>query len=166
MKTLIYLFAVAMFLFAGCAKDEMFEEDMNLKSAEMKMIPMKAEFYSVSTESDDYGGTAAGYLVGNFTHLGKIIPEQSTYKTTISDYSSYPLVIFKMDGQLAADNGDLLFYTLDGTMNMSTGAVDADVTYPGGTGRLEKYTGNAHFAGQFDPATGYIYCKLEGTLFK
>jgi hypothetical protein len=46
MKTLIYLFAIAMFLFAGCAKDEMFDENSNnleLKKAKVP-IPMKAEF--------------------------------------------------------------------------------------------------------------------------
>jgi hypothetical protein len=49
---------------------------------------------------------------------------------------------------------------------VTTGILEADVTYTGGTGRLEKYTGNAHFTGQLDPNTGIVYCILEGTLYK
>jgi hypothetical protein len=166
MKTLVYLFTIAMLLFAGCAKDEMFNEDMNLKSAEVKTIPMKAEFYSVPTALDEYGLMAAGYLEGNFTHLGKLNPELSTFLTTNVEFLSEILVKFWMEGQLGAANGDLLYANLIGTVDVTTGIVEADVTYPGGTGRLEKYTGNAHFTGQLDPATGIVYCTLEGTLYK
>ena len=168
MKTLVYLFVIAMLLFAGCAKDEMFtdEADMNLKKAEMKTIPMKAEFYSVPTEFDANGMTTAGFLVGNITHLGKLISEQSPYTTTEIDYTNYPNVLFWMEGHLAAANGDFLYYQLTGTLDMLTGIVESDVTYLGGTGRLEKYTGNAHFTGQLDPVTNNVYCTLEGVLYK
>ena len=166
MKTLVYLFAIAMLLFAGCAKDEMFEEDMNLKSAEVKSIPLKGDFYSVPTAWDENGMMSSGYLVGNITHLGKMIPELSTFDVTQADLSAYPIVGYGMAGQLAAANGDLLYYTLVGTVDMTTGIVEADVTYTGGTGRLAKYTGYAHFTGQTDPATGITYCTTEGALYK
>jgi hypothetical protein len=168
MKTLVYLFVIAMFLFAGCAKDEMFTDDadINLKSAEVKGVPLKGDFYSVPTAWDETGMMSAGYLVGNITHLGKLIPELSTFDITEADLSTYPNIVYWMEGQLAAANGDLLFYTIVGTADMTIGTVEADVTYTGGTGRLEKYTGSAHFTGQTDPETGYTYCTTEGVLYK
>lgn len=128
MKTPVYLLLIAMLLFAGCAKDEMFNDDMNLKSAEPKTIPMKAKFYSVPTAFDEYGTTTAGYLEGNFTHLGKLNPERSPYTTTNIDYTNYPEILFEMEGHLGAANGDFLFYTLAGTADLLTGMVEADVT--------------------------------------
>jgi hypothetical protein len=167
MKTLVYLFTIAMLLFAGCAKDEMFnDEDMNLKSAEVKSIPLKGDFYSVPTAWDENGMMSAGYLVGNITHLGKLIPDLSTFEITEADLSTYPIIVYWMEGQLAAANGDLLFYKIVGTADMTIGTTEADVTYTGGTGRLEKYTGYAHFTGQTDPATGITYCRTEGALYK
>ena len=168
MKTPIYLFVIAMLLFAGCAKDEMFtdEADMNLKSAKEKSIPLKGNFYSVPTDLDANGMMSAGYLVGNITHLGKLRAEQSTFVVTEVDLSTYPIIGYGMEGQLAAANGDLLFYTIVGTADMSIGSTEADVTYTGGTGRLAKYTGYAHFTGQTDPVTGITYCTTEGVLYK
>ena len=167
MKTLVYLFTIAMLLFAGCAKDEMFnDEDMNLKSAEVKSIPLKGDFYSVPTAWDENGMMSAGYLVGNITHLGKLIPDLSTFEITEADLSTYPIIVYWMEGQLAAANGDLLFYKIVGTANMTIGTTEADVTYTGGTGRLAKYTGYAHFTGQTDPTTGITYCTTEGVLYK
>jgi hypothetical protein len=167
-KTLVYLFTIAMFLFAGCAKDEMFtdEADMNLKSAEVKSIPLKGDFYSVPTAWDENGMMSAGYLVGNITHLGKLIPDLSTFEITEADLSTHPIIWYGMKGQLAAANGDLLFYTITGTADMAVGSTEADVIYTGGTGRLEKYTGYAHFTGQTDPATGITYCTTKGALYK
>ena len=168
MKTLVYLFAITMLLFAGCAKDEMFTDDadMNLKSAEVKSIPLKGDFYSVPTAWDANGMMSAGYLVGNITHLGKMIPELSTFEITAADLSTYPNIVYWMEGQLAAANGDLLFYKIVGTADMTIGITEADVIYTGGTGRLEKYTGYAHFTGQTDPTTGITYCTTEGALYK
>ena len=165
MKTWIYFIVIAMLLFAGCAKDEMFTDDMNLKSDELKSIPIRGEWHSVPTAWDEYGGTTAGYLVGNLTHLGKLIPEQSPYITTSSDYSEFPIIKYSMEGHVCAANGDYLFYTLEGTLDTTTGIVEADLIYPGGTGRLEKYTGYAHFTGQLDPITGYVYATTEGVLY-
>ncbi len=168
MKTLVYLFVIAMLLFAGCAKDEMVtdEADMNLKKAEIKGIPLKGDFYSVPTAWDANRMMSAGYLVGNITHLGKLIPELSTFDITEADLSTYPNIVYWMEGQLAAANGDLLFYTIVGNADMTIGTVEADVTYTGGTGRLAKYTGYAHFTGQTDPTTGITYCTTEGVLYK
>ena len=168
MKTAIYFFGFAMLLFAGCAKDEMFADDadMNLKSAEVKSIPLKGDFYSVPTDLDANGIMSAGYLVGNITHLGKLIPEQSTFVVTYVDLSTFPMIGYGMEGQLAAANGDLLFYTIVGTADLTVGSTEADVTYTGGTGRLAKYTGYAHFTGQTDPDTGYFMCRTEGALYK
>jgi hypothetical protein len=163
MKTLVYLFAIVMLLFAGCAKDEMFndnETDLNLKSAPMKMVPVKADIYSVS-ESDFYGITTSGYLAGNFSHLGKLVPENSRYTGTILDLTddSYTLLL---EGQLGAANGDVLNYYFTLNLKFTDTSFVTIVTYKGGTGRFTNCEGSATCTGNVDPATGHVIMKVDG----
>ena len=164
MKTTIYLFVIAMLLFAGCAKDEIFNDDSasDLKSAPVKMVPFRADVYSVST-SDVSGITTGGYLVGNISHMGRLIPENSPYTGTILDIdeteSSYTLLV---EGQLGAANGDVLNYYFTLYLKFTDTSFVTNVTYDGGTGRFTNCTGNATCTGYVDPATGYCIMKSEG----
>jgi hypothetical protein len=160
MKTLVYLFVIAMLLFAGCAKDEIFNEDMNLKSAPMKMVPLKADIYSVST-SDYYGITTGGYLVGHFSHLGKLKPENSPYKGTILDLTEDTYTLF-LEGQLGAANGDVLYYSFTLNLKFTDTSFVTTVTYDGGTGRFENCQGSATCTGYVDPETGHVIMKVDG----
>jgi hypothetical protein len=165
MKTLVCLFAIAMLLFAGCAKDEMVpdEADMNLKSAKMKMVPIKADFYSVSEVLGEYDLPKEGYLVGNFSHLGKIIPGKSTWNATTLDLTAETYTAF-IEGQLAASNGDLLFYSFTGTLDLIKNEFTAVVVYNGGTGRFENCTGEAALTGYLDFDTGSFIMKVDGMI--
>ena len=165
MKTLIYLFVIAMLLFAGCAKDEMFtdEADLNLKKAEMKMVPIKADFYSVTTLTGDYDLPKEGYLVGNFSHLGKIIPGNSTWTATTLDFTAEFWVAY-VEGQLAAANGDLLNYSFTGTLDLAKNEFTAVVAYNGGTGRFENCTGEADLTGYLNFDTGSFIMKVNGMI--
>ena len=165
MKTLVYLFVIAVLLFAGCAKDEMFTDDadMNLKSAPVKMVPIKADFYSVTTVPDEYNLPKEGYLAGNFSHLGKIIPRKSTWNaTTLSLTTEYYKAY--IEGQLAAANGDLLFYSFTGTLDLTKNELCANVVYNGGTGRFKNCTGEAALTGYLNFDTGSFIMKVDGMI--
>ena len=174
MKTLVYLFVIAMLLFAGCAKDEMFTDDadINLKKAELKYVPLKANFHSETEISDKYGLPASGILVGNFSHLGKLIPEQSTWTATTTsvvfnpDPEGFPYLSCTsyVEGQLAAANGDLLFYHFNSLLDFVKNEFTSQVYYTGGTGRFENCTGKAAIIGYFDFNTGFIYGKVDGMI--
>ena len=165
MKTLIYFFGFAMLLFAGCAKDEMFTDDSasNLKSAPMKMVPIKADFYSVTNNLGDDGLPIDGYLVGNFSHLGKIIPEKSTWTAETLNLTQEVYVTY-VEGQLAAANSDLLFYSFTGTLDFAKNELTALVEYNGGTGRFENCTGEAVLTGYLNWDTGSFIMKVDGMI--
>ena len=165
MKTPVYLFVIAMLLFAGCAKDEMFNDDSatNLKSAPMKMVPIKADFYSVTNNLGDDGLPIDGYLVGNFSHLGKIIPEKSTWTAETLNLTQEVYVTY-VEGQLAAANSDLLFYSFTGTLDFAKNELTALVEYKGGTGRFENCTGEAVLTGYLNWGTGSFIMKVDGMI--
>ena len=172
MKTLAYLLIIVMLLFAGCAKDEMFndEADMNLKKAEMKMIPLRADFYSITTDVDDYMLPSEGYLVGNFPHLGKLISEKSIWKATTTgvvfneDASGYLSSTSHVEGQDVAANGDILFYYFDSNFDYVNNVFTVTVKYKGGTGRFENCTGEGFCIGYIDYETGLFMLTVDAML--
>lgn len=165
MKTIIYFLVIALFLFAGCEKDEMYTNDSysELKSAHTKMVPLKANCYSVNTLMGDYDLPLEGYLVGTFSHLGKIIPEKSTWTVTNLILTTEVWVGY-VEGQLAAANGDLLFYSFTGTLDVTKNEYTAVVYYNGGTGRFEDCTGEASLTGHLDYDTASFIMKINGMI--
>lgn len=173
MKTLVYLFVIAMLLFAGCAKDEMFTDDSasNLKSASVKMVPLKTDFYSITTAVDEYMLPAEGYLVGTFPHLGKLISEKSTWKSTTTgvvfneDATGYLSSTSHVEGQDVAANGDILYYYFDSSFDYVNNVFTADpVKYNGGTGRFENCTGEGLCTGYIDYETGLFMLHVDAML--
>lgn len=165
MKTIVYFFIITLFLFAACEKDEIYKDDpaSDLKSAHMKMVPLKADCYSVNTLMGEYNLPKEGYLVGTFSHLGEIIPETSTWTVTNLELTEEFWVGY-VEGQLAAANGDLLFYSFTGTLDLVKNEYTAVIYYSGGTGRFQNCTGEAALSGYLDQTTGSFIMKVNGML--
>ena len=63
----------------------------------------------------------------------------------------------------AVNNGDQLYATFSGELNGVTGAINATVTYVGGTGRFTNASGTATLSGQLLPG-GSIEVDVKGTI--
>ncbi len=167
MKKIIVFIAVSMLLFvgSGCNKDPFFTEEpeVSLKSAEMKTIPIKADIYAVVSEERD-GLAYAGNLGGTISHLGELIFEKSTFSRTYFEFREGPAVYWKMNGDVAASNGDVMHYTLWGELNLAKNEYQSTVTYNGGTGRFENVTGYLDLTGYVDQVSRNLIMKGEGMI--
>lgn len=171
MKTLMYLFAIVMLLFAGCAKDEMFDENsgnLELKKAKVP-IPMKAEFCmtpnmeagfilidGLDPASPDSYLPKEGWISGNATHMGKVIMEKSP-TTFISAAVTQMGVKTVSEGKITAANGDYYLFIAT-SYSMPDKTFTGDVWMYGGTGKFEGMTGSVVMTGQMPCWTG------EGTM--
>jgi len=97
---------------------------------------------------------------GHATHLGKYTEVGSASFSPTAD----PTVL-RVDARvvLTAADGDQLYETITGRLDLQTGAITATVTYVGGTGRFGDATGSATLSGQFLP-DGTISVSVEGTI--
>ena len=170
MKTLVYLFVIAMLLFAGCEKDEMFNENMNipeLKKAKVP-IPLKGEICMIDNEVDRIpvhfgspdGPVVSGatvvrnaFLYGNLTHMGKL-DEQSSMtgrEGAYLDAAAYSegkiIVVATYDGRLFAANGDYIDLVSNIRIDRGAQTISADYTITGGSGRFENAAGNGFLSG-------------------
>lgn len=64
---------------------------------------------------------------------------------------------------LTAADGDQLYETITGELDLRTGAITATVTYVGGTGRFDDAGGSATLSGQMLP-DGTIAVAVEGSI--
>ena len=97
---------------------------------------------------------------GDATHLGRYAEAGSAQFSPTAD----PTVL-RVDAWvvLTASDGDRLYETITGELDLLTGAITATVTYVGGTGRFDDADGAATLAGQFLP-DGTIAVSVEGTI--
>lgn len=152
MKKILLLVLSLGLLFTSCEKDSLVfseaEADGLLKSAELKMVPVKAEIQSTVTEYYE-GVPVVGTLSGTMSHIGKLNTEESIWHTTsLSFDETTGTITWEMIGNSCASNGDLLHYTLTGTFSISENQLNAHVDMNGGTGRFE-------FAEGYMDVTGY-----------
>ena len=162
MKTMIYLFALVMLIFAGCAKDEMFDQNngsLELKKAKVP-IPMKADFCmtpdmslppihieGLPFDKPEYYLPGGGWMSGNATHVGKLQMEESpaTFEVATFNPATY-ITELKCHGTATGANGDK--FDWDAIMYMLpdksfTGVVEMS----NGTGKLEGATGTVVMIG-------------------
>jgi hypothetical protein len=167
MKTLIYLFAIVMLIFAGCAKDEMFDENSNnleLKKAKVP-IPMKAEFCMtpnleagfILIQGLDPANPGSylpkeGWISGNATRMGKVIMEKSP-TTFISAELTQMGVKTVSAGKITAANGDSYLFEAT-SYSMPDQSFTGDVWMYGGTGKFKGMTGSVVMTGQAPCWTG------------
>jgi hypothetical protein len=97
---------------------------------------------------------------GEATHLGRYTEAGSAQFSPTAD----PTVL-RVDAWtvLTAANGDQLFETVTGELDLLTGAITATVTYVGGTGRFADASGSAALSAQMLPG-GAIAVAVEGTI--
>lgn len=97
---------------------------------------------------------------GTATHLGLYDEEGTATFTPTAD----PAVLHvDANATYRAANGDELFASFSGELNLLTGVITATVTYEGGTGRFTNATGTASLSGQMFP-DNTIQVAVQGTI--
>ena len=183
MKTLMYLFLVAILVIAGCAKDDIFVENperMELKKAKVP-IPFKADLNAVADLNSDLllveglnpndpGSYSYSKMLlnGTATHMGKINPEKSYYtfdKFVFFMEDGHPFTLNTGTGILVGANGDGIEFTFEikqSAINFSFTGTNKII--PGtGTGKFEGCTGTVYSVGGLSE-DGTLWSKNEGYL--
>jgi hypothetical protein len=178
MKTLVHLFAVAMLLFAGCAKDEMFETDSNspdLKNAKVP-IPMKADLCAVPDMTSDmipFPGIPDKYvpskmiISGNGTHIGKVNAEKSFYKIDVFEIimeEGVPFLFQSGTGYISAANGDSFDYTWWAKASLPDMNYIGEIELQGGTGIFNGCSGTLDMSGKINTETLLNSFTVEGKM--
>lgn len=166
-KLIVLLWSISL-LFAGCDVNDSLspEIDQNLKSAEMKMIPIKGEIQSHVTETlNDI--PVIGNLSGTISHLGTLIPDKSTWYTISVEMNEQTWTIsWEMFGQTCAANGDFLKYTLSGAFSIPDNQITGQAVFNGGTGRFCQAQGSMEFTGYADDPMNIttMYMQVDGLI--
>jgi hypothetical protein len=163
-KTLIYLFAILMLLFAGCAKDEMFNQTPDLKKAKVP-IPMKAEFCMTPNMDAGFiliqGLDAAdpnsylpkeGWISGFATHMGEVNMNDSPTKFISAELTPMGVKTVS-EGKITAANGDYYLFVAT-SYSMADKMFSGEVLMYGGTGKFKGMTGTVVMTGQMPCWTG------------
>ena len=111
-------------------------------------------------------------LSGSGIHLGQIGQTSSLHHVSCDVDINTALLTTVVEGQIAAANGDLIYY--DGndvvdvagllTQTGTTGAIIGTWTITGGTGRFEGATGTLTINGLVDFVTFSFTCECVGTI--
>jgi len=184
MKT-FSLISLALILFASCQQADELATPANSKTIverSQQARPFKATLQSsvnpgnpLTECSGDIPGFAIPdhFLSGNATHLGLLNSELSTLHHDDCNLSfATATLTTSVSGQLAAANGDLLYYTGEDVINVislltatdTTGAIEGTWTITGGTGRFEDASGSFTISGTVDFITGTFNAKATGTI--
>jgi hypothetical protein len=124
--------------------------------------------------SGDLGLIIPGYfLQGNAIHLGEIIRQQSTFQHVSCNLSvAAGQLTASITGQLAASNGDLIYYTGNDVIDVSNflagngqpGTIQGTWTITGGTGRFTGATGSFTVNGPINFANLTFSVEAIGTI--
>jgi hypothetical protein len=113
------------------------------------------------------------FLAGQATHLGNLNGALSTLHHDDCDISFATLQLTaSVSGQLAAANGDLVFYTGEDVIDLTslltetgtTGAISGTWIIDGGTGRFAGASGSFTITGIVDFVTGTFSAVATGTI--
>lgn len=170
----ITMFAVAIMLFGACKKDKKITR------------PFRVEFHSsVNPGSPLLNCTLPGvpfaiansgyFLNGNVTNVGNIDPVNSKGQDGFCNLSAAFILTTRTSGQIAAPNGDKIFYTGDDAIDLNNvianGGTTAGMTglwtITGGTGRFAGATGSFTINGTVNVAAegGPVFSIIgEGTI--
>lgn len=179
MKTLIYFFAIVMLLFAGCAKDEMFNDNQNsfeLKKAKVP-IPMKADFCAapdMTSEMIPFPGVPDTYvpskmiISGTGTHIGKIDTEKSFYRIEVFEIimeDQIPILFQSGKGYIVAANGDSFDYAWWAKASLPDLNYIGGIELQGGTRKFEGCSGTLDMSGKINQET-LLNCFTVGGMMK
>ncbi len=155
MKSLKFV-VIALFLpFAfACTEETLAPEAssddlVQLRDRDVRTVPYKFTMEIFSDASSDAVVVTCvglptyrdGFTSGRSTHTGQFRTEESTWTLIGCEPVSETVVIFYVDGIMAAANGDTYSYTGAFTSDLGTGEVYGEVDITGGTGRFEGVTG-------------------------
>lgn len=113
------------------------------------------------------------FMSGTALHLGNLISEQTTLHHVSCDLSfATMLLTTSVTGQIAAANGDLIYYSGDDLIDVfnlltgsgTTGPITGTWTITGGTGRFEDATGSFTISGLVDFTTFIFTVEADGTI--
>jgi steroid delta-isomerase-like uncharacterized protein len=168
MKKIILLLACVGLFISGCEKSDLSLPgvDENLKSAKIKMVPVKGDIQSVISF---YLGPmpVCGKVSGNLSHLGKFDAEKSTWYHTSVDFDANTNIFsYGMFGSLCAPNGDLLKYTASGEFDVVNNIATQHAEFMGGTGRFGQAQGYIDASGYADDPekTTSMFFEAEGMI--
>lgn len=110
-------------------------------------------------------------LSGNATHLGNLSSSYLHHDDCNLSFATM-LLTTNVSGELAAANGDLVYYTGADVINVfnlltgsgSTGPITGTWTITGGTGRFEGATGSVTLNGLVDFTTLNFTAEANGTI--
>src|SRR5688572_531161 len=185
MKNLTFLFLSLLF-FAACqsSTDELASPDGTLKIDQRSNQPrpftatisgsLNPSSAPTACTGDLPGLALLDYSVsGNATHMGKLNANSSTLHHDDCDLSFATMLLStNVSGQLAAANGDLIYYTGADVINVfnlltasgSTGPITGTWTIDGGRGRFEEASGSFTINGVVDFATLSFTATAIGTI--
>ncbi|MEO6594539.1 MAG: hypothetical protein ABIP94_07285 [Planctomycetota bacterium] len=102
-------------------------------------MPYSARGTAQFVSPTDFVGSGRATHLGNYSEVGSVAFAPTSNPAVLAVSGS---IIY------TAANGDQLHANLNGTLNTSTGAIAAAVTYVGGTGRFVNASGSSNLAGQ------------------
>ncbi len=168
MKLIRLLLIALLFVAYGCNDDipdiEPITKEASLKNGEIdQMVPITGKCFVTIEEYNEQGLGIAGTMSGVYTHLGKLRESESTW-TNESHTLSYPLLYYVHQLVACAANGDLMYGTYSGSINVETLEAEAYWDIDGGTGRFRNVSGymNVHGYAQRDESGKTTGSYLEG----
>ena len=122
--------------------------------AAAQVVPHFSSGVAHFTGPNDFVGEGHATHLGRYTEVGHV-----SFKPS----GTPGLLTVTGDIVYTAANGDELHATVFGKLDPATGAINARLTYVGGTGRFDDATGSSVLVGQLDPS-GAISVAVVGTI--
>jgi len=179
----IFISFSAVLLLNACQKevksDTMLQEEFASKIQTQKAMitrPMQVDFYSnpditvppVQCIPQQFGNVFVGggmFIHGNAAHVGLIDSENSWGRTQYCQFGPAPYQLTTRSmGQIAAANGDLLYFSSNELTSVIDGAFTGVVTITGGTGRFTDATGSVDIHGTVNFQSGIVSWTGIGTI--
>ncbi len=182
MKTLTYLFVLAILVIAGCTKDDtIFEtpDNLELKKANVP-IPMKADLNAVPDMESallevhlPWGGSyyqpSKMIISGTGSHVGRVNAKKSFYEFKSMEIVIENGILFNYNsgiGLMVGANGDSFEYTWWVKQNMDDGNYygEMDITPGTGTGKFKGSSGSGDIVGGWNMNRDGVCFKIDGYL--
>lgn len=183
MKKLMLVLAATLFLLA-CMKEQSSDllqqkNELNVSNAlEKNMVtrPMYVNFYAspdmtvdpVQCMPSQLGTFFVGggmKIYGTATHIGLVDADESFGRVTQCMFgpAAYQLST-RNEGQIAAANGDLMYFSSEDVTSVIDGSLTGVVTLTGGTGRFMNSSGYVNIKGTVNFQTGAVQWTGAGTI--
>jgi hypothetical protein len=182
MKKLMMVLAATLFLLA-CMKEQgsglLQQKNQPVSNdLEKNMVtrPMHVNFYATPdmtvapvqcfpTQLGTFFVGGGMKIYGNATHVGLVNADESFGRTQQCMFGPAQFQLTTRNvGQIAAANGDLMYFSSEDVTNVIDGSFTGVVTLSGGTGRFTGSTGSVNITGTVNFQTGFIQWTGTGTI--